>query len=277
MNLGLSALVAVVFLITGLGCEFSSKRQMGIAEKRMDQGDYLGAAREYEQLVEDFPKSRLAGEAYYWLGTLYQHYLDDPKRGLESFQLLVEHFPDHQRLPLALYSMGELYERHFQKSRLAIATYQRLVSDHRDEPLSEKSQLRIAEIYFDLGELDQARMEWEHLIQKHPEGNYSDEALYRIAGTYYIQESYDEAFERYQRLVREFPQSDFFLEAKYRMGNCLEETRQYSEALEIYEKILETYPNRAVLEMRIKEIRKHKPLERSSQPTGILDKKQALG
>jgi len=268
--------LVALLLILGLGCDASPQRNMDLAAKRMDQGDYLGAAREYERMVEAFPKSRLAGDAYYWLGILYFHYLDDPQNSLEAFRGVVEQFPSNENAASALYSMGELYEKKLGDARSAITTYQRLLVPGQNQSLSEKAHFRIAEIYFDLRELDQARTEWEAFIRKNPRSPQNGEALYRISGTYYIQKRYEKAFQHYQSLATQYPSSPLFLEAKYKMANCLDEMRRYRESLGIYESILESYPNRKVIEIKIQEIQNRLRLEQSL-PAGFIDKKSQVG
>lgn len=268
--------LVVLLLVLGFGCDASPQRNMELAAKRMDQGDYLGAAREYERMVEAFPKNRLTGDAYYWLGILYFHYLDDPQNSLEAFRGLVEKFPSNENTPSALFSMGELYEKKLGDARSAITTFQRLLVPGQDQSLSEKAHFRIAEIYFDLRELDQARTEWEAFIRKNPKSPQNGEALYRISGTYFIQKRYEEAYQHYQSLAIKYPATPLFLEAKYKMANCLDEMMRYRESLGIYESILESYPNRKVIEIKIQEIRNRLRLEQSL-PVSFLDRISQVG
>ena len=100
--------------------------------------------------------------------------------------------------------MGELYEKKLGDARSAITTYQRLLVPGYDQSLSEKAHFRIAEIYFDLRELDQARTEWEAFVRKNPRSPLNGDALYRISGTYFIQKRYEEAFQLYQSLATKF-------------------------------------------------------------------------
>lgn len=268
--------MVLLLLVLGFGCDASPQSNMDLAADRMDQGDFLGAAREYEGVVGSFPEHRLAGDAYYWLGLLYFHYLDDPQNSLEAFRGLVEKFPSNENTPSALFSMGELYEKKLGDPRSAITTFQRLLVPGQDPSLAEKAHFRIAEIYFDLRELDQARTEWEAFIRKNPKSPQNGEALYRISGTYFIQKRYEEAYQHYQSLATKYSSSPLFLEAQYKMANCLDEMRRYRESLEIYESILESYPNRKVVEIKIQEIRKRLRLEQSL-PAGFLDKNRQVG
>ena len=57
-------------------------------------GDYKGALREYEKIIEDYPKSTVADDAYYWQGLTYYLSLNNTEAALNSFQTLVNKYPE---------------------------------------------------------------------------------------------------------------------------------------------------------------------------------------
>src|SRR5262245_18613718 len=60
----LLVVVILIFLLSLEGCDHAPQRYLAMAEERWNQGDYLGAAREYERIIHEYPKSGPAAEAY---------------------------------------------------------------------------------------------------------------------------------------------------------------------------------------------------------------------
>jgi len=227
-----------------------------MAEERWNQGDYLGAAWEYERIIHEYPKSGPAAEAYFWTGIIAYLYLHDPQRGLEAFSKLVADFPRSSQAPAALRYMAEIYDQRLGQPRRAIVAYQRLIGSSRDFQEIAESQYRIGEIYLELGDFDQARTEWELLMRRDPKGSWSDRALYRIGSTYFLQGQYLQAMAAYERLLVDYPQSELTIEAKYGIANALEETDRLEEALQRYRDLETHYPTPGVIRLRIKSIEK---------------------
>src|ERR1700751_2224771 len=103
MSRGSGRAFAILLLFLSLqGCDHAPQRYLEMAEERWNQGDYLGAAREYDRIIHEYPKSGPAAEAYFWTGIIAYLYLHDPQRGLEAFNKLVADFPKSSQAPSAL-------------------------------------------------------------------------------------------------------------------------------------------------------------------------------
>src|SRR3990172_3706295 len=138
-----------IFILTILGfsllagCDRAPQRYLKMAEERWNQGDYLGAAREYERIIHEYPKSGPAAEAYFWTGIIAYLYLHDPQRGLEAFSKLAADFPKSSQAPAAFGYMAEIYDRRLGQPQRAIVAYQRLIGSSRDPQEIAESQYRI--------------------------------------------------------------------------------------------------------------------------------------
>lgn len=83
------------------------------------------------------------------------------------------------REPREIYAHGEkmlkagLYDK-------AMSDFQELRNFHRDDPLSVRAQLSLAEIRFKKGEYDEARYAYEEFLQYHPRHPDLDFVVYRI-------------------------------------------------------------------------------------------------
>jgi TolA-binding protein len=246
--------LTALVVLTSSGCDHTPQRYLEMAEERWDQGDYLGAVREYERIIHEYPKSGPAAEAYYWTGIIAYLYLQDPQRGLEAFSKLVSDFPKSSQARGALRYMAEIYDQRLGQPRQAIVAYQRLIAISRDPKEIAESQYRIGEVYLELGDFDQARTEWDLLLRRDPDGNWSDRALYRIGSSYFLRGQYLQAMAAFERLLAKYPQSEMTMEAKFGIASSLEETDHLEEALQRYRELEKRYPTPGVIGLRIKSI-----------------------
>ena len=252
--------VTILVVLTHTGCDHAPQRYLEMAEERWDHGDYLGAAREYERIIHEYPKSGPAAEAYYWTGIIAYLYLQDPQRALEAFNKLATDFPRSSQAHSALRYMAEIYDQRLGQPRQAIVAYQHLVAVSRDPEELGESQYRIGEIYLELGDFEQARTEWDLLLHRDPNGNWSDRALYRIGSTYFLRGQHLQAIAAFERLLASYPQSEMTIEAKFGIASALEEADRLEEALQRYRELEKTYPTPGVINLRIKSIeRRMKP------------------
>ena len=66
-----------------------SRELMSVAEIKWQQNDYLGAVRDYEKLIESYPKSSVVPEAYYWKGIAFSLYFDDPELAVTALKKVI--------------------------------------------------------------------------------------------------------------------------------------------------------------------------------------------
>ena len=90
-----------------------------------------------------------------------------------------------QAAPKASPSASELYERGLKQMRRgyhtkALESFTRVRNYHRDDPLSVKAQLAIADLYFKKHDFEQARYAYEEFATYHPRHENLDYVTYRI-------------------------------------------------------------------------------------------------
>jgi tol-pal system protein YbgF len=76
-----------------------------VAFKSIRGGDYVNAAREFRDFVQQYPDHALAPNAWYWLGESY-YATTNYAVALESFQHLLSQFPQSEKAPDALLKVG---------------------------------------------------------------------------------------------------------------------------------------------------------------------------
>ncbi len=87
-------------------------------------------------------------------------------------------------------SAGELYEQGLRQMRRgyhqkALESFQRVRNYHRDDPVSVKAQLAIADLHFKKGDFEQARFGYEEFAAYHPRHENLDYVTYRIGMSIY--------------------------------------------------------------------------------------------
>ncbi len=238
--------------------ERTSSRYLESAELRWEKEDYLGAIRNYERIIEEYPGSRLASEANYWKGVAYFLYLDNAQKAMASFnesiRVAVSPLDKPHVLEAYLY-IAEIYAKKLNQTKKAIAIYERVMEIAPDPDQVLEVQYKVGALYFDLGDLAQARVEWDLLASKDPKNRWAPVALYRGGGTYFIVGMCEEAIEIYQTLYTEYPEHEVSPFAKFRTANCLEENKSRAEALKLYQELEGVYPNQEILAAKINKLK----------------------
>lgn len=244
-----SAIFVVVWVL-GSQEEWMSKRLMSVAERKWQQDDYLGAIRDYEKLIESYPKSTLIPEAYYWKGVTFSLYLDDTEVAVAALKKVIQlekarGLSDHSFS--ARRHLAEMYEKRLKRPKEAISTYESIVATSEDQEQVLASRFKIAELYYEMGDMAQARVEWDLIVDNAPKSVWAPSALYRKAGTYFVSGACEAAVPVYKTLYSTYPEDQNSHFAKFRAANCFEMEEKPSEALNLYKELEENYPDPAMI------------------------------
>lgn len=105
------------------------------------QGDAVAASRQFQDFLQSHPDSKLAPNAWYWLGESY-YITQNYALALKSFEILNQRFPDSGKAPDALlktaYSHIELKEVDKGKKEL-----EQLIVRFPDHPVAEMARSRL--------------------------------------------------------------------------------------------------------------------------------------
>ncbi len=252
------ALAAAVVLLVIWGTwsreEWMSNRLMAVAEAKWQQDDYIGAIRDYENVIHTYPTSGVVPEAYYWKGVGLFLYLDDPETAVTALQKVVQLESDRRVSEhdiSAQQYLAEIYEKALNQPTKAIAAYEEILYKSHDENQILESRYKIGELYYAMGEMAQARVEWDLLVEKAPKSHWAPAALYRKGGTYFVTGACEEALSVYQSLYTNYPEDENSPYAKFRAANCLEIQNQQTEALELYRSLMDDYPDPVFIKQKI--------------------------
>ncbi len=250
----IASAVFVVVWVLGSREEWMSMRLMSVAERKWQQDDYLGAIRDYEELIESYPKSTLIPEAYYWKGLTFLFYLDDAEVAVAALKKVIQlekarGLSEHSLA--ARHRLAEVYERQLKRPTEAISTYESIVATSDDQEQVLASRFKIGELYYEMGDMAQARVEWDLIVENAPKSTWAPSALYRKAGSYFVSGACEAAVPVYKTLYTTYPKDENSRFAKFRAANCFEMGKQPSEALNLYKELEENYPDPEIIKQKV--------------------------
>ncbi len=246
---------ALVPLAFRFRADWQSRRMLQSAEEKWQKADYLGAVHDYERVVDLYPTSAVAPEAYYWKGVTALLYLNDSEEALEAFQKVIALEPpsDESRFGLkARRYLAETYELKLDRPTEAIGVYEGLIEVTPDREEAERTRYKIGELYESMGDFAQARVEWELLARDQPESVWAPSALYRIGGSYFMTGNCKSALKVYTVVFTRYPEAEMSPFAKFRAANCLEMGKQKEAAYTLYQELQDgSYPDQALIARKI--------------------------
>ncbi len=135
--------------------------------------DYSKAVDAFYKVVQDYPKSPYAAEAYYRIGMIYADILEKPNSALKTFNIVVVDHPNSLQAMMATFQVGEIY-RKLERFDEALEAYQTTVSyPERELYLSEgyhdsyadRAQFRIGRVNYEDQRYTDSRYAFENFIK----------------------------------------------------------------------------------------------------------------
>ncbi len=105
------------------------------------KGHYDLALSEFQQVVEDFPESSFAAEAYYYIGECYDQQ-GNLKEAARALTTLIERHGTSRQVPAALFKLGKVMVKagHPHKAK---AYWSKLIKDFRGSPEAKLAKGRL--------------------------------------------------------------------------------------------------------------------------------------
>ncbi len=227
-----------------------------------------------EELLQRFPQSPLAPEAYYRLGQ-YAAQAGQAAKALEAYGQVVALWPKSRWVPYALLGRGLLqldsgrnqaavqdldallsrFPRHelVPQARLgrglalfnqkqyteAAEELRRLLETKPPAALEAQGRYYLALCLVEQKKWPEAIEQLSELLQRHKDYPERHKALYELAWAYRSAGQQQKALEAFGRLVREFPTSPLVPEALFHQAEALYRAKDYAEAAARYQQVLQ--------------------------------------
>ena len=236
---------------------------------------YEEAEPKFRELLNDYPDSQFAENAYYSLGTLnYELKQYELARG--AFKMVLDKFPNSQLLDSSQFSIAMCFfdEDNYDQAHLefekvvsenqillaqaryydglsllrmsrnqeALTVYQKFIADFPDSRFIPAAYFDMGTIHAKLKEYDEATRNYEQAIQHTKDEVTKSEIQFQIGNNYFDQEDYQSAVTGYQKLMDEYPESVHIPESRFMIAESYWQLKDYENALASYMDVLDKDP-----------------------------------
>jgi tetratricopeptide (TPR) repeat protein len=251
---GVVCLVIILATLTG-ACDRSAKSSLKHASEAWDSGDYEVAAQEYERYLAANPGGPESLAARFQLANIYYLNLHRYDQARVHYVALLNEEPSNpdafkarERLAEVLAELGRSYE--------AIAEFENL--DPLEANERRRIRLRIAELYVDQKNYNQALTEYEKVTEGGVYDEMTEQAYQREASVYHIARGqYSQALPIYQKLAAETTNSETRRRALYGISDCYAGLYRFDEAIKTLNEIKDD-SEQAHIKTRIADLEQHK-------------------
>jgi outer membrane protein assembly factor BamD len=231
------------------------KKQLTYALEFYNARKYKEAMREFNKLINKFPKSFEASEAQFFIGRcwekqgkLYEAFL--------AYQTVIDKYPFSERTVQILERQYQIGERYLEKSfgfwqsfsgqeHPAIEIFRTVVNNAPYSEYADKAQYKVGLVLKGLGRIDEAKEEFAKLIDEYPQSEWVKAAKYQIAlidaeiapDPEYSQESAGDAVKGFEEFVKQYPDAQLSQQAKEHIRQLKEkEAKKNFDIAKFYEK-----------------------------------------
>jgi tetratricopeptide (TPR) repeat protein len=244
------------------------------------KGQYLKAFEIFQRLSSS---SEFKDAILYWLGETYLKG-SDYTQAEKQFRRVIEVYPDSVYAPQAYYSLGWTFyeQQQYQAAQDAFLKLHHLYPLHQ---LSPDGLMKAGECSYNLGRYEEAIQYFKDYLRRYPKSPKHDEVYFYIAEAQYYQGNHKEAIEYYQKAaeisynptmaimskvsqgwsylkLKNFPESEKIFEEAQKLAeeknmlvddiflgkaNLFSEMGDHAKAVTAYDNLINRFPNSARL------------------------------
>ncbi len=199
------------------------------AENVFQMGDYQAAVREFRQYLRVTNNREMMPDAYYNLADAYTR-TDSLAQASEALQTLINDFPNSERAAPALAELGRI-QNEMGNYNQSLDYYQQLVE--KDDRYQQEAYLGIANAQLELGNIDEARQNFERVLSIDSENGAARVGLGKVL----MRDGRHEEARRFFQLVAENSTTEIGAEAQYLLGESYQAVGDREAALEAYSRV----------------------------------------
>jgi TolA-binding protein len=189
--------------VQGGAAQLRSAARVRVAQAQNGQGDYEGALRTLQAVVDENPRTGAAAEAQFHIGYTREIHLDDPERAREAYAKVRDHQPGSQFATRAE-SRSKNLER-LRTMRLTGAA----------DP-AERAFVAAELTLLDLEKPQEAIAQYDVVRRRYPQSEYAQKASYAIAwSTLNVVQDTARAIELLTNLLRRHPGTVYADDARF--------------------------------------------------------------
>ena len=215
------------------------KSELYTAKSKYEMNSITAALKEFQLIVDKYPKSNVTQEALMWLG---DHYLEDSNfdHAIMYYNKFINMFPGSQSLNLIYYELGRAHQAKGEYDQ-AVTAFKH-INDSQDRALFEKTKLAIADIFSRDLDPNAAIQTYQKIIDTSPE--FKRNAYIKIAKIHTKMKNYKEAIVAYKNARKsKITTKDYSnAEIQFLRADAHQLLNHYETAVEEYLKVSYLYP-----------------------------------
>ena len=200
--------IACLLVTTIAGCSSKAERLYRRAETFLAQGKFEMAAQEYQNLVEDYPRSPLADDALYKLAYIHAEELGRPSAALVQYRILADHYPSSPYVDDALMRIMMIQRKVLRDPEAVRRTWDELCTRFPARTsLLARGLLEVIRAHFDSQQYQEAAAVAEELVNEY--GDHLREcaqaALFRARSLERMGTEQSEVEKLYEAVIEQYP------------------------------------------------------------------------
>lgn len=261
------------FLLAALSaaCTVKSAREHYIvAERLWGDGNYKGAAQEFERAASKDPSGSLGMQALFRASMTQTLFLDQPVDAVKNLKKYLEialaNPAGAQTFPAKLL-LGEIMFSKLNQYEQVIPHYQALLAEKPDAPEAAELLFRIGKSHLYLWQFEKAVDVFQDVLKRFPKSSQAERAAYEIGVAYFTGgeqkfsaegeagiDAFQSAIRAFQTFLRQHPNSGLRDDAKLMMANCYEELDQLNDAYALLKEIEPIHTAKNLIRLRMRRI-----------------------
>ena len=179
--------------------------------------NYNGKVETLKRLINEYPQSGYAEQAYYEMGRAYIEQ-EKNSEAIATFEALVKRYPGSSLARKAATETAMIYSQTGNNDK-AIAAYKKIITTY---PQSEEAQIAaqdLKSIYVDMGKVDDfAEFAAKTPGMKAMQSSERDTLTYVAAEKFYGRGETEQAKTAFQKYLKSYPEGSFTLDSHYYLG-----------------------------------------------------------
>ena len=211
-----------------------------LAEAFFNKKEFKKASEIYLQIPKKYPGCPYAEYALLSSGICF-YKLNKLKEAMSSFSSMIAEFPESKLIPGAEFRLGQTYVKAGELKK-AQNVFRKIIKNYPRSEYNDGVQYSIGFVSLRLGNYEEAIKSFNQLKSTFPESQYVDESCYNIAKSYNEMQKGEEAVAAYKEFIKKFPSSKLIPSALYNLAECYTYLDDWEEAGLSYQKLLSDYP-----------------------------------
>jgi TolA-binding protein len=231
------------------------------------QGDYAGAALEYQSLLKLNPPKELRAKALYQLGRSYE-LENNQQQAVSYYEEILRNFDDTETAQNVRLMTAVSYIK-LKRYRAAAGVLEPFAAKYPDSPLLSEARYQLGVAHMNAPDRPAAKRQFREVIEKHADDIFADRSRLQLARMHIEAKEYRMALDTLERVVAR-RNDDIAAEALLLIGESYLSLKKPADALQAFRDVYEQYEEFPILVERAR-------LGAGESYERLRDNRQAIG